>query len=1114
MTPSKITAWLDCPHYLTLRIQVDAGQRVEPNTSFGTFAQLLQRKGELHEDQCLGDYANRGKSVYLVPKKADKESFAAWVTRVGNPLADGHDVVYQMPFVHKGVRGVADFLERVDHPDGGFGYEPVDAKLTRVDAKPGHVLQLCLYADAINSLTGVDPDRMHVDLGSGSRQSLRVNEFRPYWRRLRGQLSAAIDAGPDATTAPEKCTHCEFCEFFPICEQEWRDDDSLVFIPSIRPTERAALDVGDILTLTRLSEFDGDLAGIRPPRLNWLVRQARLQVQAQLAGEDELPYELIEVSDDAKLGRGFELMPHPDQADVFLDFEGHPFWRPDTGLFFLFGLIERDAQGEWAYTGYWAHDLAEESESVTQLIARLAERHGRHPGMHVYHYNHTERSALQSLASKHGIGEAELGRLVQLEAFVDLLDVVRNAIQVGAESYSLKVLERLTDYQRGHAIDKGAGAVVSYEKFMANGKQAHLDAIAAYNADDVRATLALRDWLVAQRPADLPWREPPKEPNEVLVDISDQIAACHRFDEGTPEHLLGDLLGYWTDEWWAYIMPKLAQCQQDTADLMDSRDAIADLTPVGQFPRIGKRGKELTNPAMRFTFPPQQLDDLIGEDEAVIYTLPDGKRAKAAIDRLDIDALELDLEWGKNNQQAGYLPKSVVRHKWVSTEIKRLALFDFAARLLEGRNPNRATYALLRRELPRFHTGHGPSEGVFTDDLDEMLSWATQLDHSYVAVQGPPGTGKTYRATHLIHALVKAGQRVGITAPNHRSIDNVLSEVIKVFTEKGDVDLLQGVRKPANTKIKLDGFKNGDAGDAANPGVNVVAGTSWLFSNEKMRDAPVDVLLIDEAGQYALADALAVSTAARNLILLGDPLQLPQVNLAVHAGGGGLSALGHVIGDDVTLPDTRGVFIEKTRRMHPDICRFLSDQIYEGKLSWVPNCERQSTVAGTGLRWLRALHQGNSTSSVEEALIVADRISQLVGTPWTNFKGHERPLTVGDFMVVTPYNAQRRMIRQVLDRDPRTAGVPVGSVDKFQGGTAAVVFFSMATSSGEDMVRGADFLFSRARLNVAISRARCLAYLVCTEQLLETRAKTVEQMRLIGTLNAFVEWAPVGSLFP
>jgi superfamily I DNA and/or RNA helicase len=197
--------------------------------------------------------------------------------------------------------------------------------------------------------------------------------------------------------------------------------------------------------------------------------------------------------------------------------------------------------------------------------------------------------------------------------------------------------------------------------------------------------------------------------------------------------------------------------------------------------------------------------------------------------------------------------------------------------------------------------------------------------------------------------------------------------------------------------------------------------------------------------------------------------------------------------------------------MHPDVCTFISDVMYEGRLSSEQHCARQTTSAGTGLRWIPAEHSGNSTESYEEAALVADTIAALVGMPWTDREGVTHPLTAADVIVVTPYNDQRRLLNAALAANPATDGVEVGTVDKFQGREAAVVLFSMATSSAEFMPRNADFLFSKNRLNVAISRARCLAYLVCTEDLLNTGARSVAEMTLISSLCSLVEMAePVG----
>jgi uncharacterized protein len=188
--------------------------------------------------------------------------------------------------------------------------------------------------------------------------------------------------------------------------------------------------------------------------------------------------------------------------------------------------------------------------------------------------------------------------------------------------------------------------------------------------------------------------------------------------------------------------------------------------------------------------------------------------------------------------------------------------------------------------------------------------------------------------------------------------------------------------------------------------------------------------------------------------------------------------------------------------MHPDITGFVSEIVYEGRLRSAAGCERQGTAFGTGLRCVSVEHQGNRRRSVEEAETVATEIARMVGGDYQLADGRSRPLEHSDFLVVTPYNEQVRCLREFLPE-----GVRIGTVDKFQGQEAAVVFFSMATSSGADTPRNLEFLFSRNRLNVAISRARCLAILVANPRILEANSRTIEQMRLVNALCRFVEVA-------
>ena len=1065
-------------------------------------------KGKAHEASCLAHYRAEDKSVLDVPGSRPDESFEDWVARSGNPFAENWDVVYQMPFVHNGIRGIADFVVRVEDPiTGSVSYEPVDAKLARADAKPGHVLQLCFYADAIESLTGVRPDYMHVWLGSGHVERLRIDDFSPYWRRLRAQLTAALAAGPLTDTTAEPCPHCEFCEFQPSCEQQWRDADALYYVAGIRTIDIDPLVEADVRTLADLALQTSPIDGLKEQRLQRIVQQAALQVQARLRDEPP-PFRLVPAGGDPEWGRGFEKLPKPDDGDVFIDFEGHPFWRPDAGLFFLFGLLER-ADNEWQYRTWWAHSQDDEAAAVAAFVEYLDERRERFPDMHAYHYNHTERSSLVSLSQRYGVAEGTLNVLVETGFFIDLLLVARNSVQVGTESYGLKALERLTDFRRSHEIDKGAGAVLQYEAFMASGDNDELTAIAVYNEDDVRATLALREWLIEQRPDGIDWRTAWIEYEDKHPEYNEQIVQLQQFEPGSDEHFLGDVMGYWRRERSAYITPKVATLQRDSMRLFDDREAITGLECIGLIERTRANGNPII-PLMRFSYPAQDVSGFSPKGGSALFLDPEDKKTCAEIVELNHDTREIDLKWKPELAEAGAIPSSVVLDDFVYAKPKPEALSTFAGDVLNGTTANPVTLALLRRDVPVFAAAGGPRTGRFTDNLDDMMQWVTNLDSGCVGVQGPPGTGKTYSAGHLIHALVLSGKRVGISANTHVAIDNVLKEVFKTFAAFGDTESLRTVRKiqsgAARPFAPLVTYAT-TTKPCGRANFNLVAGTTWLFASEAMREAPVDVLLIDEAGQLSLADALAASTSARSLVLLGDPLQLPQVALATHPHNSGRSVLEHILGEAVTMPDDRGVFLSETRRMHDDVCVFISDQIYEGKLTPHSDCKRQATVAGTGLRWLRAEHHSCSTYSVEEADLIAGEISRLVGTPWTNFDGVENVLTTDDFMVVAPFNDQVRTISGRLDSSEITRGVLVGTVDKFQGREASVVFYSMTTSSGDDLTRGADFLFSRNRLNVAVSRARCLAYLVCTEALLDTRARHVEDMRLIATLNAFVERA-------
>jgi superfamily I DNA and/or RNA helicase len=237
-------------------------------------------------------------------------------------------------------------------------------------------------------------------------------------------------------------------------------------------------------------------------------------------------------------------------------------------------------------------------------------------------------------------------------------------------------------------------------------------------------------------------------------------------------------------------------------------------------------------------------------------------------------------------------------------------------------------------------------------------------------------------------------------------------------------------------------------------------------------------------------------------VLLGDPQQLAQPSQATHPPGVGSSALGHVLGDRATMPESAGLLLDQTYRMHPDLCRYTSEVFYDGKLHGAGGLGRQEILgplSGSGLRVIEVEHEGNTNASPEEAAEVARLAETLAGCRWRDRNDAVRPVGRDGILIVTPYNAQIRAIQDALAARGLT-GLRVGTVDKFQGREAPVVIYSMATSSADDAPRGLEFLYDTHRLNVATSRARAMAIIVASPDLIRVSCRTPHQMTLANAL--------------
>ena len=1128
-SPSDLNHFLECEHLTRLELERDPGS---PRGERDPQAELLAAKGAEHERAWLDRFRSDGRAIVSIESAGADRDWLADAERTRAAMRRGVPVIYQGVFVDGDWHGISDFLVRVERPSnlGAWSYEAWDTKLAR-RTKPYFVLQLCFYTEQLARIQTTVPNHMVIVLGTGEHERLRYKDFDAYYRAVRDEFLNNVQAR--TPTYPYPVEHCGLCEYQRNCERRWQKDDHLSLVANIRRDQVERLNANGVDTVAALANADpARRFGIGDVALRRLHHQATLQAHYRRTGQHR--YELLPLDERT----GFRLLPQPSDGDVFFDMEGDPYFEPRRGLEYLFGVMTIDS-GHARFEARQALDRAGEKAAFEWFIDFLHDRLRRWPDLHVYHYASYETAALKRLMCEHATREDELDDLLRREVFVDLYQVVRQSLRVSHSSYSIKSVRSFFMPEAGKGdVASGGDSILEFERWRRTGDARILEAITEYNREDCLSTVKLRDWLLERKVEAertfghaVPWKPvgvaTTSEEREALDALTE--ARIERLRVlGTPEAtLLSGLLNYHRREakpqWWAYFERQ----QKSLDDLLQDTDAIAYLNPASDEQPLPDKKSTI--------FPLDFLDQefkLTAHQKNQLEDPFRGVAAGAAI-RIDTTRGRLYLRRGPK-AAAEPLPSALVKGKPIPDAAQREALGRVADEIISGGPGYAAVRALLTRDLPRIR-GLRAGDDVQTTDLDTQKARIASLDESYLFIQGPPGSGKTWTAARLIVSLIADGKRVGVAALTHKAINNLLEEVEKVAAEMRVV--FSGLKKCGDEDDQFDGrlirntLENDDCESAH---AQLIAGTAWLFSRPAMRGR-IDYLFIDEAGQLSLADTVAMGTAATNVILLGDPQQLPQIQQGVHPGDAGRSALEHLlfVARDLTrsgLPSTdlttchavasgeggrsdlastiaedRGIFLERTHRMHPAVCGYISELAYDGRLRSADGCERQAIVSkglsGAGITYIRVAHQGNSQSSKEEAEAIRREVDSLLSSgTFINVDGVARPLTSADILVVAPYNMQVRCLREHLP-----AGVDVGTVDKFQGREAPVVFFSMASSTGEDVPRGLEFLFSRNRLNVAISRARALAVVVCSPSLLHSRCNTLEQMRLVNNLCRFAE---------
>ena len=1049
----------------------------------------------------------------------------------------------------------------------GYHYEVADTKLAR-HVKAGAVLQICSYVEQLERIQGYLPRQMHVVLGGsrGGTTSLAVSDFMAYYRAAKARFENRVlgahgepppaAAYPSTTTYPEPVEHCQVCRWSEMCEARRRADDHLSLVAGISARQRKALVARDFSTVSRLAAapipFDPPLDGSSAAAVERVREQARIQVEGR--GRKPPLHEVLLPKSGEPIDpeRGLAILPEPAPGDLFFDIEGDPY-AFDDGIDYLFGVL--DAQG--TFTPFWAYDperpseinLAGEKAAFESFIDFVAERRRRYPDMHVYHYAPYEPTALKRLMGRHASREAEVDELLRGGILVDLFRAVRQGIRASVESYSIKKLEDLYGFTRQIDLRDAGSSIVAFEEWLELGEgdrptSTILDRIERYNQDDVISNQLLRDWLEDRRKelATLTGlavpRPAPRAPEapDALTQASAEVEAlanrltsdvpvdpAARTEEQRARWLLAQLLSWHRRESKAGFWDFFRRIGLTPAELVDEDSALGqlELVSVSAPFKPTPRAKLFRQRAV-YRFPPQEHRDINSRSE-----LFDPRLAQEHAGESPWDAWKLDVELGEIDDQHDTIEilwkgDGPIRHPEAIVALNRIpdkplpqALLRLGAWVadhgVDAPGPWRAVRDLLLRRPPRCGQGvDEPLKQPGEEDLTAACRLVRGLDNGLLAIQGPPGAGKTYTGGEMIARLVAGGKRVGISATSHKVIEKLLKEALGAADrlsvavsaiQKTDAD---GLPDPRVT-VTNDNAKVHQAlvsGDAA-----IAAGTPWLWGREELTGL-IDVLFVDEASQISLANVLATGGATASIVLLGDPQQLEQPLQGSHPPGADRSALAHLLDGESTMPRRQGLFLEQTWRMHPALTAFTSAAFYEGRLESRPHLRQQLIrgpvpMNGVGPRLLPIEHSGNENASLEEARTVAALVTTLVqsGSTWVNQDGEECSIGWNDVVIVAPYNAQVGEIQRLLPE------ARVGTVDKFQGQEAAISVYSMASSSAEDAPRGLSFLYSRNRLNVATSRARCVAIVVASPELLRVRARSVDEMRLANALCLYVEAA-------
>ncbi len=1151
-SPSDLVVYMASPFSSWMsRLAVDYPERLEGiEKDHDEMMGLLADKGIQHESEFLESLRQEFGHENVSAINPDRTT-AFNATK--EAMKSGSKVIFQGYLQRDDFAGFSDFLIRREGKSdlGDYYYEAWDTKLSK-STKPYFVMQLCCYSWMLESIQGKLPDEAVIVLGDSTQERFRLPAYLSYFNNLKRQFIDAQNAFTgDQSTMPDPSLESDHGAWSSYAKQLMQESDSLAQVAGIRRNYINRLYASGIETLTQLVEADlPSVKGISPEMYEKVKAQATIQLRSR--GLDKPLFEVLK--NDS--GKGLSALPPASDNDTFFDIEGHPLL--EEGLEYLWGVSYHDkneAQGkDYAFKDWWGNDQAQEKRAFEDFIDWIYQRWQADSGVHVYHYASYEITAIRKLSTRNHTRLEEVAELLQAGVFIDLYSVVKNGLLIGEPRYSIKNVEHLYRGARTTDVAGGGDAIVFYENWREqggveqwatqnNGYQAwlanpdnfdwsvwpELDDIRSYNIDDCESTLELVEWLreqqqvsgvtYAENNEDVEELEKTdkqisnQEKREALADRQQCLIEQFENDESLKNDkiaaILKTLVHFYARErkpqLWAYF----DRLEKSDEELFDDDTVLSNV-------KLKDTNYDEEKLLCSATY---SLDQSIRKDKFKTATLHGSNVKLSKIEFSDLSAQtgEISFTIKADDEAALQQPQLTLFADDISinTDTLENRLCELTEQYFETRLLTGVLETILNQANPKFKSDTAclpVSRTRYPDDTDYMQAMVATIEamnNSCLCIQGPPGAGKTFTAINVITQLVKDGKRVGIMSNSHAAIMNLLLELPSKLPKAslvkvGGYDSIKEFRESypeedypnLNYRTAMSFTKK-----APYEQQDVIGATVYQFAKDIAYETPVDYLFIDEASQVALANLFCVTGAAKNIVLMGDQMQLEQPIQGSHPEPAGKSALEFMLKGHAVIPDEQGVFLERTYRMHPDVCQPLSAIVYEGRLSSDQQTKKQSInidepvliTKPTGILSIPVNHEYNTQSSEEEVAKVQELINELKMGTFTNNRGEDKPISDDDILIVAPYNMQVNLLKEKL-----SGNLKIGTIDKFQGQEAPVVIVSMAVSDVAESSRGLDFIFDINRLNVAVSRAQALAVIVSNEGIEQCNVSSLGQMEKVG----------------